>query len=77
LSLLTKEQKSESTTFQERLEEKFFIPYFSAKPFHCSCMRILPFLWSQPNAWIIAKTESAFSFLWVHREFKYCSFIWS
>jgi hypothetical protein len=31
---------------QERLEEKFFVPYFSAKPFNCVCK---PFLKSQTN----------------------------
>jgi hypothetical protein len=29
---------------QERLERKFFVSYISAKPFHCSCKKILSFL---------------------------------
>jgi hypothetical protein len=41
--------------FKERIEGEFFIPYFSAKPLHSRCKRILPFLWSQPNACIIAE----------------------
>jgi hypothetical protein len=60
---------------QEILQRKFFVSYISPKPFHCSCKKILPFLWSQPNACIVAEIRSAFSFLRVHSEFKYHSFI--
>jgi hypothetical protein len=68
-------QKTESVEIQERLERKFFVLYISAKPFHCNCKKILPVLWSQPNACIVAEIQGAFSFLWVHSEFEYCSFI--
>jgi hypothetical protein len=67
--LLTKGQKSESMAVQGRLQGKFFVPFLSAKPFHCH------FLKSQTNTCIIAEIQRAFSFLWVHGEFKYFSFI--
>jgi hypothetical protein len=35
----------------------------------------LPFLKSQRNTSIVAEIQRAFSFLWVHGEFEYCSFI--
>jgi hypothetical protein len=41
LSLLIEGQKSESMAVEERLEGKFFAPYFSAKPSHCSCKPVL------------------------------------
>jgi hypothetical protein len=59
----------------ERLERKFFVSYISAESFHCRCKSILPFLWSRPNTCIVAGVKSAFSFLWVHSEFEYRSFI--
>jgi hypothetical protein len=34
-SLLTEGEKSESMAFQERLQGKFLVPYFSAKLFYC------------------------------------------
>jgi hypothetical protein len=72
-----KDRKVKARQFRKGLEGKFFVPYFSAKPFHCSCKRILPFLWSQPNTCTVAEIQSAFSFLQVYSEFEYCSFILS
>jgi hypothetical protein len=43
---------------QERLERKCFVSYVSAKTFHCNCKGIMPFLWSQPNAYIILEIQS-------------------
>jgi hypothetical protein len=45
--LLTEEQKSESTGSQKKLERKFIVSYTIAKPFHFSCKRLLPFLWTK------------------------------
>jgi hypothetical protein len=72
---LTKGQKSESMAVQGRLVGKFFVPNLSAKPSHCICKKILPFLKSQTNTCIVAEIQNAFSFLWVNGEFEYCSFI--
>jgi hypothetical protein len=72
---LTKGEIPESMAFQKRLEGIFLVSYFRAKPFHCSCKRILPFLQSQTNVCIVAEIQSAFSFLLIHNEFEYCSFI--
>jgi hypothetical protein len=41
------------------LERKCFVSYISVKLFHCSCKRIMPFLWSKPNAYIIAEIQGA------------------
>jgi hypothetical protein len=46
-------------------------------PCHCSCKRILPFLWLHTNAFNVAEIQSAFSFLSVHSEFECRSFILS
>jgi hypothetical protein len=48
--------------------EKFFVLYINAMPFHCSCKKMLPFLWLQPNACIVAEIHSAFSFPWIHND---------
>jgi hypothetical protein len=36
-----------------------FVSYVSVKLFHCSCKRIMPFLWPQTNAYIIAEIQVA------------------
>jgi hypothetical protein len=47
---------------QKRLERKVSVLYISAKPFHCICKKILPFLWLQPNACIVAEIQSVLVF---------------
>jgi hypothetical protein len=67
--------KSGSMGIQERLGRNFFLSYICPKPFYCSWHRIPSFLWSQPNDCTIAEIQSACSFLWIHSEFEYHSFI--
>jgi hypothetical protein len=64
-------------TFQGMLERIFIASYLTAKPCHCSCKKILPFLRLQPNICIAAELQSVFGFLWVYSEFEYFSFILS
>jgi hypothetical protein len=74
---LAKGQKSENMAFQEKLYSEYTLfrnrvpsPAIAAARRYCR-------LWLQTNACIAAEIQSAFSSLWVHSEFEYCSFILS
>jgi hypothetical protein len=67
-----KDRKVKALQFKEGYS--VFVPFFSASA-SLSWERTLPFLKSQTNTCIVAAIQSALSFLWVHGEFEYCSFI--